>query len=102
MSPRRTNNRACTPDLRRGAALVVAMICTLLVSLISAALVRTTLLQLEQLQHDEWQLQAEWLAESALDLATSRLGDVNYHGETWLPHTVDGAQLLGRVEIKVG
>lgn len=86
---------------RTGAALVVALICVLLVSLLSTVLVRTALVQRDQLEIDAWQAQAEWLAQSAIDRSVAQIGtDDAYTGETWLPATTDG-RTIGRVVIEV-
>jgi len=77
------------------------MICLLLVSMLSAVLVRTALAQREQLERDAWQLQAEWLVQSGLERALAkRAADAKYTGETWRPAGEDSA-VIGRVEIVV-
>lgn len=102
MTRRRTPGPPAPAGCRTGAALAVALICALLVSLMSAVLVRTALVQVERLTHDEHQLQAEWLAQSGLALAAQRLrADPEYVGETWLPPAVGGTGALGRVVIEI-
>lgn len=86
---------------RRGAALVAALICVLLVSLMSAVLVKTALVQRDQLERDAWQTQADWLAQSALERSQTRLeADAAYAGESWAPVTSDGRP-IGRVHIEI-
>lgn len=91
-----------TDRRRQGTALIIAMICLLLASALTVSLVQVAVLQREQVLRDEWQLQAEWLAESALDRAAARLvADPEYAGETWRPQLPGEAEPLGRVEIAV-
>lgn len=86
---------------RRGAALVVALICVLVVTMVSAVLVRTALVQREQLERDAWLLQADWLAASAHERSLALLASqADYAGETWLPTTADG-RALGRVVVEI-
>jgi Tfp pilus assembly protein PilX len=86
---------------RRGAALIAALICVLLVSMMSAVLVKTALVQREQLERDAWQVQADWLAQSAMERALARLeSDVGYAGESWAPVTSEGKS-IGRVNIDI-
>ena len=101
MKPQRTDKTPTAVATRHGATLIVAMICLLLVSMLSAVLVRTALAQREQLERDAWQLQAEWLAQSGLERALAKLDmDAAYTGETWRPAGEDSA-VIGRVEILV-
>lgn len=87
---------------RTGAALIIALICVLLVSMIAMMLVRTALLQLDQLTQEEQWMQADWLAESALSLSAARLRDnPTYAGEIWLPQSSGPSASLGRVVIEV-
>lgn len=87
---------------RQGTALIIAMICLLLASALTVSLVQVAVLQREQVLRDEWQLQAEWLAESALDRAAARLVvEPEYAGESWRPQLPGEAEPLGRVEIAV-
>jgi hypothetical protein len=75
----------------KGAVLVVALVCLLLVAAIGASLVRTLLLQHRQRLQERHQLQALWLAESAVQRAVARLAEsADYRGETW---RVDGETL---------
>lgn len=87
---------------RNGTALIIAMICLLLASVLTVSLVQVAVLQREQVQRDEWQLQAEWLAESAVDRAAARLRAASeYEGETWRPQFPEETDPLGRIEISV-
>lgn len=96
---RRDESRA-----RRGAVLVAVMICLLLISLLTASLVANVAAQRRQLRQEEQNLQAEWLAESALELAAARLaGEAAYAGETWNVAAEDlGGAQAATVTIRVG
>jgi hypothetical protein len=81
--------------------LIAALICVLLVSLISGVLVKTALVQRDQLERDAWQAQADWLAQSALERSLARLeADATYAGESWAPVTAAGRP-IGRVHIEI-
>jgi hypothetical protein len=68
----------------KGAVLVVALVCLLIVATIGASLVQTLLLQHRQRLQERHQLQALWLAESAVQRAVARLAtSADYRGETW-------------------
>ena len=91
--------KSTVTSTRSGAVLVVALICLLLLSVLAASLTRTVLLQREQVIREEWQLQAEWLAEAAIDRAVVRMESTpDYEGEEWLPVSNEGTP-LGRVHI---
>jgi len=89
---------------RRGTILVIALTTLLVVTLVAGAVLRGYLQSYRQLRREQDQLQAQWLADSALDRAASRLGaDPKYAGETWkveLPSST-GDVTLGNVTITV-
>ena len=95
--------RTATSTVRQahtGSVLVVALICLLLLTVLAASLTRTVILQREQVIRDEWQLQAEWLAESAVDRAVLQLQSTpDYEGEEWQPRLVEAGVPLGQVNI---
>src|SRR5919108_331003 len=94
-------NRHRERTIRSGAALVVALICLLLVGVLAATLVRSAVMQHDQVLQEQWQIQAETLAASALDRAVVQLSsDPNYPGEAWLPVSAAGAP-IGRVLIAI-
>jgi len=69
---------------RRGAALVMAMVALLVVSLVAGALVRSLLTAHRQSHRYADQLQAQWLAEAGLARAAAKLSaDEAYQGEVW-------------------
>lgn len=82
------------------AALVVALF--VLVAL-AGGLLRVAWLRHSELRVAERRLQAEWLAESALDRASARLAaDREYRGETWVIPAADvGGRDGGSVRIEV-
>jgi Tfp pilus assembly protein PilX len=69
---------------RRALTTVAVLVCLIVITLCTAALVKTGLTQRTQVRSQEHRLQAEWLAESGLDRALARLAaDGNYSGENW-------------------
>ena len=69
---------------RRGAALIVAMICAVLVTLMLSTMVKITLTRAQQARHREQALQADWLAEAGVERAQAMLtAQPDYQGETW-------------------
>ncbi|WP_417387937.1 hypothetical protein [Gimesia sp.] len=73
-----------TKNTRRGAVLVIVMICLLLISLVMASLLKSTLMQRRQMLKEQLQVQADWLVESALERAAQqRLTNPEYQGEVW-------------------
>lgn len=72
------------PQNRRGAFLLIAMVCLMLTSGLLGMLLKMASANRKQAQFEAASLQAEWLAESALDRAAAKLvSDANYPGETW-------------------
>lgn len=89
-------------ESRSGAALVIALICLLLVGVLAATLARSAVLQHDQVAQEEWQIQAECLAASALERAAARIAtDPMYPGEDWLPTSAGSESPIGRVRIDV-
>jgi Tfp pilus assembly protein PilV len=75
---------------RRGLTTIAVMICLLIITLISGALLKVSLARRIQARDRERRLQTEWLVESGLDRALARLGaDPDYKGETWTITTSD-------------
>ncbi len=70
---------------RRGMTVVALLICLILVTLISAAILRVSAAQREFIRAQERRLQAEWLVESGVERCRASLADNReYAGETWL------------------
>ena len=69
---------------RRGAVLVAAMVCVLILTLMSAALLRTVSLAREQSRSEARRMQAECLADAAVERAVARLrAEPKFEGEKW-------------------
>ena len=69
---------------RRGMTVVALLICLILVTLISAAILKVSMAQREFIRAQERRLQAEWLVESGMERCLAALAaDRNYAGETW-------------------
>jgi hypothetical protein len=69
---------------RRGAILIVALVCVAVVTAAMVSLVQLAIGQRNHLRMETVGLQCSWLAESALDRAAWRLSvDAKYPGETW-------------------
>lgn len=86
---------------RRGLALVPALACLVLVTMLCGAMLKLVQTHRGAARDEERRMQAEWLAESGAARASARLAaDDSYKGETWdIPTaTLDGA---GRVTIVV-
>jgi hypothetical protein len=89
---------------RRGAILVVALVCVAVATAAMVCLVQMAIGQRSLVRAEALRLQCCWLAESALDRAAWRLAsDPKYPGETWnLPAAAlggsDGAAVTIQVE----
>lgn len=69
---------------RRGLTSVAALIALVIVALVSAAILKVGVARRSDLMAAERILQADWLAESALERASGRLAlTADYAGETW-------------------
>jgi Tfp pilus assembly protein PilX len=69
---------------RRGAFLVVALICLLLSTVLVGTVLTLVQTQRRQVTQEQSRLQAEWLAESGLERAAAKLqADSTYANETW-------------------
>jgi hypothetical protein len=74
-------------------AIVPALVCLTVVSLLCAALLKQARLQRQSVRTESRRLQAEWLAESGAARAAARLAaDEGYRGEDW---RVDAGALGG-------
>lgn len=81
----------CTNRCRRGGAIVAAMVTLAIVTLIAATLVNAMVATHRQSQRYADELQAQWLAEAALDRAIAQLRAApEYSGETWTPSITAG------------
>jgi Tfp pilus assembly protein PilX len=90
--------------LRRGGALVAALATLLVVMLVAGAVVRSRVIAHRQARQSQHELQAQWLAESAIERARAQLAQAgDYRGETWRPaiKAVGGAEQSAEVEIRI-
>ncbi len=88
---------------RSGVVLVAVLVALLVVTLISAAIVRGLVVQHRQARIEQQRTQTFWLAESAVDrgIAQLRTND-EYEGETWqVSLTADGIEASGQAVIRV-
>jgi len=70
--------------------MVIVLVAVVIVSIVAVAVFRTVRGHRDALRRAQWKVQAERLADAAIDRAILRLrGDATYRGETWRP-TVDG------------
>ncbi len=99
--PRTTQRSHAYP--RRGAVLIVAMVCLLISSMILGVLAHIGMLHYRQQRAEQERMQAAWLAESAIERAADRLAaDRNYTGEAWQLSAADlGGAFEGNVQISV-
>ena len=68
----------------RGMTVVAVLVCLIILTLISGAVLKVSVAQRELARSQERRLQAEWLAESGAERALARLArDRDYTGETW-------------------
>jgi Tfp pilus assembly protein PilX len=76
--------RPGTTRPRRGMLAIAVLVCLIVLTLISGAILRVGVAQRDEVRAQERRLQAEWLAEAGLRRALARLeADPEYAGETW-------------------
>ena len=69
---------------RRGAVLVVVLVCLAVAAAMFVVLVKLAAAGRQSMQAQCWRMQAQWLAESGLERAAARLAaDAKYTNETW-------------------
>ena len=88
---------------RRGAALLITLVCLVLLAVIGGALLRLVLLERKLLDSRERHCQSRWLVEAGLERAAARLAaEPDYQGETWALSAEElGGQEPGVVNIQV-
>lgn len=93
---------SCSRVDRRGAASIVALAGLVLVTLISAVMLKSSLARRDRARLEAYLIQADWLVEAGLERAYVQLSeDREYQGETW---EIPAESLGGRhaiVQIKV-
>jgi hypothetical protein len=73
-----------TPSRRRGLTAVAVLVCLIIITMISGAVLRVGLALRDEARSQERSLQAEWLAEAGIQRSLARLAaDPAYTGETW-------------------
>jgi type II secretory pathway pseudopilin PulG len=78
---------------RRGFILIPVILCLGIAAALMGTVIARSLSARESLRAAAWQLQAQWLAESAMERAAAQLAaDANYLGEQW---AVSAEQLGG-------
>ena len=93
-TPRRVRGLAHHRGCRRGIALLSTMVCVVILSAVAASLIRSILAQSREADQQAVQLQADALAQSALDRGFQQLtANPAYTGEVWTP-VVPGAHSL--------
>ena len=91
-------------SVRRGAALMIALVTLMVVMLLTAAALHALASAHRQARLSRYEMQAAWLAEAGLARAAARLArQGDYTGETWRAATSDAesAETMGIVKIEV-
>src|SRR5947209_2496337 len=89
---------------RRGAAMVIALVTLLVITLLTATIVRSLLMHLRQTRVTAIQLQAAWIADAALGRAVAQVrANRQYDGVTWRVQTGNDndAEHTGVADIRV-
>lgn len=88
---------------RQGFALLAVMCCLIAVSFLVVNWLKAASFERERLRSAERRLQADWLAEAAIERAAAKLAkNESYSGETWKIAAADlGGADAAAVEIKV-
>jgi hypothetical protein len=83
-----------TRSTRRGAILLIILVCFTLCAAMLVALARLAVAARNAAQTQHWGVQAQWLAEAGLERAAARLAaQPGYTGETW---TIPAGELGGK------
>jgi Tfp pilus assembly protein PilV len=89
----------------RGSGLVIALVTLLVVTSIMGSIMHALLTELRQTRQTMNEVQAQWLADAAVERAAARLSaNSNYQGENWnvnFPISSGTAESHGTAEIKV-
>lgn len=88
---------------RRGAVLIMTLVCLALATIVGGVLLRWLVLEHKLLATRANESQARWLAQAGIERAAARLAaDVDYSGETW---QLAAGELpsghLGQVELRI-
>ena len=73
-----------SPPRRRGLTAVAVLVCLIIITMISGAVMQVGLARRDEVRAQQRSLQAEWLAEAGIQRASARLAaDPAYLGESW-------------------
>lgn len=87
---------------RRGAVLIMTLVCLALATIIGGVLLRWIVLEHKLLATRTNESQARWLAEAGIERAAAQLAaDVDYSGETWQLAGDLPSGHLGQVELRI-
>ena len=88
---------------RRAFAMMTAMICLFVVCMLGFSVLQSLIDRSRAQRVRSWQVQSEWLAESAFDRAIARRQlDAGYRGEVWRVSAEEiGGQWEGQVDIEI-
>lgn len=79
-----TRDRTHASGGRRGAVLIIALVCLVLLAAIGGTLLRWAAMEHKLLRARENESQARWLAEAGIERAATQLSkSTDYSGETW-------------------
>jgi len=79
---------------RRGAVIIIVMVCFVLAAAMFVSLARLAAVERRAARTRQWNAQARWLAEAALERAVAQLYErADYSGETW---TIAPEEFSGR------
>ena len=100
---RRTAKRQHRSSRRVGAALILVMTCLMIVTSLTFAMVKSTLLSVQRIRLEQAALQADWLLFAGEERANQQLlSDATYLGEQWtVPLPVAGEPVEPPIEIQV-
>jgi type II secretory pathway component PulK len=103
MNRKKTTASRVSLPARRGAVLVVVLVCLAIATALMGSMLRSAAARHRTLRLEQRRIQAEWLATSALDRAAARLAaDADYSGEVWnVPAESLGGADGGVVQIEV-
>lgn len=88
-------------SVRRGAALVTALVVLLLMMTVAGTLLTAMLAAQRESRRQVTQMQAHWLAESAMARGVALLkADPAYAGETWQPALAAAAEPTAEIVIR--
>jgi len=90
---------------KRGSGLVIALVTLLVVTSIMGSIMHALLTELRQTRQTAIEVQAQWLADAAVERAAARwAANPSYVGETWkvgLPASSSMPESHGVVEVKI-